>query len=185
MRWDDLFADLDHQFSQLADAAEDAERADGERVEVGRVGVIERLTGAVGGRLRLRLSGDKMVVGTLLQVGPDWLLLQESPGGELLVALAALGSVEGLSVRTGPALSGIGARLDLRKALRAVARDRSPVTISTTAGVELSGTIDRVGADFIEVASHAAWEARRASAVRGVILVPLKALVMVRAVSVG
>jgi hypothetical protein len=50
---------------------------------------------------------------------------------------------------------------------------------------EIIGTIDRVGADFIEVAVHAAWEPRRASAVRLVALVPLTAIVLVRALPLG
>jgi len=50
---------------------------------------------------------------------------------------------------------------------------------------EVIGTIDRVGADFIEVAVHAAWEPRRAAAVRSVALVPLDAIVLVRAMPLG
>jgi len=56
---------------------------------------------------------------------------------------------------------------------------------ASTGSAEVIGTIDRVGADFIEVAVHAAWEPRRAAAVRSVALVPLDAIVLVRAMPLG
>jgi hypothetical protein len=47
-------------------------------------------------------------------------------------------------------------------------------------GATVEATIDRVGADFVEGASHAPGEARRRQDVREVELVPLSALVAVR-----
>ena len=47
-------------------------------------------------------------------------------------------------------------------------------------GTTLDATIDRVGADFVEVAEHAAGEPRRRTEVRDVELVPLAAIVAVR-----
>jgi hypothetical protein len=44
----------------------------------------------------------------------------------------------------------------------------------------MGGTIDRVGADFIEVATHPAGEARRRADVRDVELVTLAAIAAVR-----
>ena len=52
-------------------------------------------------------------------------------------------------------------------------------------GTEITGTIDRVGADFAEIAVHAAWEPRRAATVRSVVLVPLAAISMIRALPLG
>ena len=185
MRWDALFDDLDRQFQQLNDATEDAEQADQIRVEIGAVAMVERLAGARGGQVRLRLAGGRLVSGRLDRLGPDWLLLIESVATDLLIPFAALATVEGVTASTGRALGTVDSRFDLRKALRGVGRDRAPVGVLTTFGAEVTGTIDRVGADFLELATHAAWEVRRTDAVRSVLLVPLSAIVMVRAVPIG
>jgi hypothetical protein len=185
MRWDDLFDDLDRQFEVLTDAAEDAQVAEEIRLEFGRVSLTERLTGALGTVVRLRLAGTSTVTGRLAKVGPDWLLIEESGTADVLVARSAVATVERASLRTGLPLDAVGSRFDLRKGLRAVARDRAAVTVHTGHSVEIAGTIDRVGHDFIEVAAHAPGEVRRAGAVRGVVLIPLATLVMVRSVPLG
>ncbi|HZE48427.1 MAG TPA: hypothetical protein VE074_02630, partial [Jatrophihabitantaceae bacterium] len=59
-------------------------------------------------------------------------------------------------------------------------RDRSAVRIGDRSGVTIDGTIDRLGADFIEVAEHAAGESRRPADVRDVLVIPLAALAVVR-----
>lgn len=198
MRWDRLFAELEGRFDELADEQAAAERADHERVAIGAVTAIQRLAGAHDQRVRIGLAGGAVVAGRLRAVGPDWLLVEEGQQRDCVLPWRSVALVQGLTVATGPALSGLDLRLDLRHALRGLARDRASVQVavagwtggggpSGTAGVsgELTGTIDRVGADFIEVALHAAWEPRRAGAVRGVALVPLASIVLVRATPVG
>ena len=193
MRWEQLFSDLDARFDELADAEMMAELADRERVATGAISTVERLGGAAGHRLRVRTTAGLAVTGILAKVGPDWLLIQEGAGREALLASSAVAIVEGLSAATGPAIKGVGLRLNLRYALRGVARDRSPVAVVVSGGVgepvslytEITGTIDRIGADFVEVALHAPWEARRAASVRSVVLVPLSAIVLVRALPLG
>lgn len=193
MRWEQLFGDLDARFEELADAEMSAELADRERVAAGAVSTVERLGGAVGRRLRVRTTAGVAVTGLLARVGPDWLLIQEGPGREALVAMRAISLVEGLAAATGPALKGVELRLNLRYALRGIARDRAPVAIMVSGGLgeptslytEITGTVDRIGADFVEVALHAPWEARRAVSVRSVALVPLSAVVLVRAIPLG
>ncbi|MET0965795.1 MAG: hypothetical protein ABWZ02_05330 [Nakamurella sp.] len=199
MRWDRLFDDLEARFDELADAEAAAELADRERVAVGAVLATQRLSGAIGTAVRVRLAGGPLISGILRGVGPDWLLLGEGQQRDCLVASSAVIAVEGLTASTGRELSGVAVRLDLRKALRGLTRDRSPVALalagwtggaaglaSGSAGPgELIGTIDRVGADFIEVALHAAWEPRRAGAVRSVALVPVSAIVLVRSLPLG
>lgn len=182
MRWDALFADLDAQ----AEALERAERAtevdERARIEVGGLGLLERLRPAVGADLRLRCAGALTLSGVLGRVGPDWLLLDEGAGREVLVALAAVQGVSGLSrLSVAPdSMPIVESRLGLRHVLRGVARDRSPVRICRVDGSVLDATIDRVGADFVEAAVHPAGEARRRSEVRDVVLIPYAALAAVR-----
>jgi hypothetical protein len=201
MRWDRLFADLEARFEEIEDAQAAAELADRERVAVGAVLMIARLAGSLDQSVRLRLAGSALVTGTLRSVGPDWLLVVDGQGRESVIALAGITAVEGLRSSTGPEPGGLALRLDLRRALRGLVRDRAPVAVglvgsggaATTdvgsfaaAGTsEIVGTIDRVGADFIEVAVHAAWEPRRAGAVRSVVLVPIAAILLVRALPLG
>jgi hypothetical protein len=49
-------------------------------------------------------------------------------------------------------------------------------------GSTLGGTLDRVGADFVELAQHGTGEARREAAVRGARLLPLEGLALLRRV---
>ncbi len=193
MRWEQLFRDLDARFEELADAEMWAELADRQRLAAGALQLSARLGGAVGRHLRIRTSAGPGLSGTLRSVGPDWLLVDEAPGRETVVARAAVTIVEGLTWSTAPELSGVALRLDLRYMLRGIARDRSPVAVVVSgssgdgagAGAEITGTLDRVGADFVELAVHAPWEPRRASDVRGVVAIPLSAVVLVRAMPLG
>lgn len=182
MRWDDLFADLDAQASALEVAERASEIGERTRIEVAAIGMLERLRAAIGTPMRVQVVGGLALGGTLLRAGPDWLLLDEGSGREAVVALAGVRSVHGLGRLS--AIPGSGgpvlAKLTLRTALRGIARDRSGVRIQLVDGEVLDATIDRVGADFVEIARHAAGEARRRADVRDVLLVPFSALAAVR-----
>ena len=186
MRWAGLFADLEAQADALEAAERAAEVESRARGEVGQLRVRDRLRAAVDTSLRLRLAGGLHIHGTLRRAGPDWLLLDEGGGREIVVPAAGVLSVRGLG-RTSAvpgSESAVESRLRLRVVLRGIARDRSTVRIFLTGGdaqfETVDATIDRVGADFIEVATHAAGAARRRAEVREIELVPLTALVAVR-----
>jgi hypothetical protein len=181
MRWQQLFADLTAQFDEAEAAAELAESASRTRSELGAVSLAGRFAGAVGAEVRLRCRGAGQLAGLLVDVGPDWLLLVDERGAESVVATAAVTSVTGLGRRTGLEEDGARPRVrfDLRLVLRATARDRSAVTVRTDDGVVLRGTVDRVGADFVELAEHPVGEPRRAAAVRAVHAIALPAVAVV------
>ena len=186
MRWEQLFDDLEAQFDALEEAELRAELADRERVASGAVTMASRLAGAVGGVVRVRTTGGAVDTGRVVRVGPDWLLLEPAAGAQLLVSAAAVTLVEGLDRHSGPPLAGVLRKLDLRHMIRGLVRDRAPVALRVIGtDTELTGTLDRVGADFLELAQHPAWEPRRAAAVRSVATIPLPAVAVVRSMPLG
>jgi len=182
MRWQQLFTDLQSQFEEQESAAERAEWASRSRAEVGAVALVDRLRGALGCPVSLHCRGAGQVGGRLEDVGVDWLLLEDDRARSTLVALAAVRAVGGLGRRTAAAeWSGhVRAQLDLRRALRALARDRAPVKVVLDDGMVLGGTVDRVGADYLDLAEHPGDVPRRAEAVRAVRAVVISAIALVR-----
>lgn len=187
MRWRQLFEDLAAQFHEAASEVERAEVASRARYEAGAVALADRLRGALGAGVAVRCRGAGRVGGVLADVGVDWMLLEDDRGTDVLISLPAVLAVGGLGRVTGAAEEAglVRGRLDLRRALRALARDRSAVQVVLLDGAVLTGTVDRVGADFLELATHPAEEWRRASAVRGVEAVALPAVAVVRTLVVG
>lgn len=182
VRWEALFADLEAQVEAAERADLDAEVRDRTRREAALVRAVDRLAPARGRRLGVVVLGGGALHGRLLDVGPDWLLLEESSGREALVPLVAVQGITGLGAHTAvPGSEGaVGRRLDLRWALRGLARSRAGVQVVLRDGTALAGTLDRVGSDHVELAEHGQGEARRGPAVRGVRLVPLTALALLR-----
>lgn len=180
MRWRELFDDLEGQLASAEAAELSAEVADRTRREAALVPLLDRLSASAGQELGLQVHGAGLLRGRLLETGPDWLLLDER-GGELLVPLAAVLGVTGAGAATSAPDSGaIASRLDLRWALRGLARSRTGVVLTLVDASLVTGTLDRVGADHVDLAEHGRGEARRAAAVRQVRLVPLRAVAVVR-----
>jgi hypothetical protein len=182
MRWQALFDDLEAQLSAAEAAELQAEVADRIRREAGLVRVVDRLTSATGQEVAVALGAAGVLRGRVLDAGVDWLLVEETGAREVLVPLVAVLGVTGLVAQTGvPGAEGeVGRRLDLRWALRALARSRAGVALVLRDGSVVSGTLDRVAADHLDLAEHAPGEPRRAGAVRQVRLVPLAAITLVR-----
>ncbi|WP_409332182.1 hypothetical protein [Trujillonella humicola] len=186
MRWQRLFADLEAEWEAGEAAAERAQDPSRIRLETGAVRLAERLGGAVGRAVALRCRGAGELRGVLTGVGEGWVLLSEPGERELLVAVAAVRTVAGLDRGTAAAEQGeVARRLDLRWAVRGLARDRSPVQVLLDDGGALTGTVDRVGADFLELAEHPADQPRRSAAVQGVRAIALDAVTAVRRLAPG
>lgn len=182
MRWDELFRDLEAQLEAAGAAELDAEVADRTRREGARLSLVDRARGAAGHRVSVRVLGAGALEGVLREVGSQWLLLAEDGGRDAVVPLAAVASLTGLARWTGVPGSGgrVFARLGLASALRGIARDRAPVSLWLVDGSLLTGTLDRVGADFVELSAHGAGEPRRRQEVAEVRTVPFGALALVR-----
>jgi hypothetical protein len=185
MRWDDLFRDLEAQLAAAAGAEMAAEVADRSRREAAHLAVLDRARAATGRPVLLRVAGAGAVEGRLVGVGSEWLLLTDGAAGserECLVPLPAVLSISGLAAWTAtPDAAGqVGARLGLGVVLRGIARDRSGLAVTLVDGSTFTGTLDRVGADFVEVSEHGPGEPRRPGAVTGVRTVPFPALALLR-----
>jgi hypothetical protein len=182
VRWDNLFDDLEAQLERLEDAELAGEVAERSRIEVSKFGLVDRLRPAIGQPVSVTVPGAPALVGTVSAVGAGWLLLAEARGPEVLVPVAAIRTVAGLgAVSAVPGSAGrVAARLTLGHVLRGIARDRSGVAVGLLDGGGLTGTIDRVGSDFFEIAEHAVDEARRPGNVAGVRTVAMTAIALIR-----
>ena len=182
MRWDELFADLEAQASALERIERGGEVDERTRGEVGGLSLVDRVRAAMGAPVTVQVIGGLVVTGSVARVGPDWLLVDEQAGRETVVVLAAVLRLRGL-LRYSAVPHSMGvveSRLGLRHVLRGIARDRSAVRLHLVDGSVVDATVDRVGADFVEVATHGAGEARRRAEVRDIEAVPLAVLTAVR-----
>jgi hypothetical protein len=182
MRWHGLFADLEGQMSEVETAQRAAEIEDRARAEIGRIRLVDRLRPAIGHSVRVRCRGDLALAGIVTRVGSEWLLIDEGGSREALVVTATLITVSGLGRLSAvpDSESLVESRLGLRHALRGIVRDRSAASVHLVDATTADGTIDRVGAEFIELARHAPAEPRRRNEVRDVVVVPLTAVAAVR-----
>jgi hypothetical protein len=189
-RWERLFADLDAVLAEEERAELAAEVADRTRAEFGRIRLVDRFRGAVGAHVGLRLAAGAQADGIVREVGADWLLLAGGPPfgaaeaarADVLVPLHAVRAVAGLGRWSAePGSEGrVAARLDLPYVLRRLTRDRAAVSVTLTSGDVLTGTCDRVGADFVELAEHSPGDVRRPVSVRGCRVIPIPALALLR-----
>ena len=179
MRWDRLFDDLEAQFGAEERRERDSEVADRTRRERAGVELGARFAAAVGASLRLHVATGEHVTGELVDVGEDWLLVRLDNGRDAVVPVAAVTSVVGLPPKASAERT--ARRFALGYALRGLARDRASVAITDTSGQVVTGTIDVVGADFLDLAEHVLGESRRPENVRGRRTMPFRAVVLVEA----
>lgn len=183
VRWAELFRDLEGQADALASAELAGEVAERTRLELARIRLVDRLRAGEGRELGLTVLGAGALRGTVLDCGPDWLLVAEDGGREALVPLAAVLGVVGLDPRVAaePGSEGaVSARCGLGVALRALARDRAAVGCTVLDGSTVGGTVERVGADHLELAVHPPGERRTRGAAQVLRLIPFGALSVVR-----
>lgn len=178
VRWERLFADLAAQFDAAEEAEFAGEVAERSRRELALVKLVDRLRSA-SEEVHLGLPAGETVRGRVVGCGPDWLLLADD-ATETLVVLSAVAWVRGLSGAADPTPSVVTARLGLGHALRGIARDRAETTVLLTTGARLTGTIDRVGADFVDLAEHPVGEPRRAAAVQSLRTLPFASMASLR-----
>lgn len=188
MRWEALFADLEAQLAagEVADVGSAA--AAMTRAEFARTALPDRLRAQGDVPVSLGLRDGRWVEGQVVDVARRWVLLAAPaawpedgggpPPGRLLVVLTAVERLRDLTARSVPG-EGVVVSLGVGSVLRALARDRAAVTVLLASG-DLTGTIDRVGEDHLDVAVHPADAPRRPSSVTETATVALEALLGVR-----
>lgn len=163
--------------SGVAEAeSEISERA---RMELGAVGLQDRLRSQHGKHLIFDLGAAGTVEGVLQQSGKGWAAL-EHQRGQVLAVLQHVASIRGMDRYASPHAGSV--RLGLASALRSIARDRSTVTVrfgGAAAGNAVDGIIDRVGSDFLELAAVPDGLARRNGNVTGVYVLPMESVAAV------
>lgn len=178
-RWAALFADLEGELAAAEAAELDAEVRDRARREVARLHLADRLGPALGHQVTVTAHGAGRLTGTVQDAAPEWLLLNEAPARDVLVPLRNVLAIDGLGALSEEPTA-TQRRLTLSYALRALARRRSAVTVTFTDGSTASGTFDRVGGDFAELAEHPPGEPRRPGNVRRTRTIPTTAIAAVR-----
>ena len=182
MRWDELFADLEGQLEAAEGAELAAEVADRTRHEAAQLWLVDRA------RARRRARRSRCTC-----AGPDRSAGAWPRRGGVAARLGG-GRPPGPGAGRGRAVRGRAGRLHGRRVRRAGCSPasgwvrrcaRSPATgcrssVGLVDGGAVTGTVDRVGADFVEVAEHGAGEPRRQREVSGMRTVPFAAIAIVR-----
>ena len=199
MRWDNLFTELETQWDAEYSAAERDRTRDLARQAVAETTLAQRVFAAWPGKGAIRVHCGGIGIDFRADSrGKDWLSgTVQSPtmlAGYVLVQLACVsefevtstgvheaagclaGSCDQSSVENRPSLR---ERIPFRIVVRDLCRRRKRVTVLHS-GVLHTGTIDRVGADYLELACHDIREARRHVAVTSVRLLSLDQVALVR-----
>lgn len=193
MRWDRFFDDLEDQLASEWEAERAALDTEAERLRLSRVTLRERFTVVASADaavvpVSIELADRSVLRCRVTGVGADWVALQADEGGRdaVLVPFASILSV-GMphveilrSARPAPRSTTLSDRMTFGFMLRDLVRRRVGVVVGLVHGRALTGTIDRAGADHLDIALHDRGTPRRNDAVTGHRLVPLAAVACVR-----
>ncbi|WP_460799666.1 hypothetical protein [Microbacterium sp. GXF0217] len=188
MQWDGLFEDLEGQLASEWEAERAALDAESERLRISRIELRARLRAlaVASAEVTLELPGGRMLAGGIVELGADWLAVRTGQHPrESLVPLAAVRSIRMdhgmLLASLDPTLpsSELRERMTLGFVLRDLARRRVPVTIEDLDASRRHGTIDRAGADHLDLAVHDAGTPRRAQDVRAYVMIAFSAIARV------
>ena len=193
VRWDRFFDDLEDQLASEWEAERAALDTEAERLRLSRVTIRDRFGALIDRERSTPAPSFEFADGTVIPaevtgVGADWIALEpaESRGGAVLAPLSAVACV-GMphpdllrSARPAPARSVMADRMTLGFVLRDLVRRRVGVALHLRSGRSLTGTIDRAGADHLDLALHDPGAPRRAGEVTGHRLVSFDALAWIR-----
>lgn len=196
MGWDELFDDLSAQLERGLEEEAELQRIEEERLRLSRLTLKDRiraLSSDAGSDVGfvLELEGEHPQTIRPNAFGRDWIageLVSESGRvSEVILPLAGISALTltrtqvRASLET-PELGRAGElaeRLGLAFILRDLARKRRTVHLWTALG-SVTGTIDRVGKDHLDLAIHLASSPRREPSVHGYRIIPFEQLRLIR-----
>jgi hypothetical protein len=162
-----VFEELEAEFEAGLRREADQEAVAALRAGIGETVLWEQLARRAGTWAVVR-AGDRRFGGVVQASYPEFLVLQDGDGTEHLVRYGPATTValppEPVALQPAPAPA--VRRHQLSLALRELARRREPVRVELVDGGRVDGTIEAVGADYLEVAEHDRGEARRRAAVK-------------------
>ena len=191
MRWDRFFDDLESQLASEWEAERAALDTEAERLRLSRIALRERLSVLVERESDSAPPSFEVADGTVLVadvsgVGADWVALEDARSGALVVPIASIAAI-GMphadilrSARPAARRSVLADRMTFGFVIRDLVRRRVSVSVHLTQGRRLAGTIDRAGADHLDIALHEPGTPRRASEVSGHRVVPFGAVAWIR-----
>lgn len=198
VHWDRLFEDLESQLASEWESERAALDAESERLRVSRLELRSRLRVlcASSAAATVDLPGGLRIRARLHSLGSDWvaatMVETEDASARRSTRILPLHAVRGLSVDHGLLLASLEdsetsapvlrERMSLGFVLRDLGRRRVPVRIVNIEGSHFHGTVDRAGADHLDLALHDPGDARTASAVRGFRIIPFTAVTSVQTV---
>lgn len=196
MRWNLFFEDLEDQLASEWEAERAALDTEAERLRLSRMELRSRLAALVGARsaedaapLSLELADGTTLSARIQALGADWLAAVPADGGRWGITIVPLAGIRCIGLAYGELLhtarpldarAGLSERMTFGFVMRDVARRRAPVSLGLLSGRVLTGTIDRAGADHLDVALHEPGAPRRAGDVLGFRLVPFSAIAWAR-----
>lgn len=188
MRWDRFFEDLEDQLDSEWEAERAALETESARLRVARRALRDRLAALAAAQCAVTVDvpGTRLV-GALTAIGADWIGVQRESGlaaGAIvpLEALCGVALAHGdllASARSDAVLGRMAARMSFGFVLRELVRRRTTVTVHDRAGIARAGTIDRAGADHLDLAEHEAGAPRRAGAVTAFRIIPFASVAWV------
>lgn len=183
MTWEALFEDLTSGLESEWEYERAAREAERQRLRIAQLTCHERFTAlsTTGSAVAAYLRDGRVLTGEIVGAGADWLAVRQATPAVLdLVPEHAIVSVSSnaQALRTtipqgevATDAAGLLARLTFGYIARDLARRRVPVRVHAQAGWQHAGTIDRAGADHLDLAIHDLDVPRRSGNIRAVHLV--------------
>ncbi|MBM3689498.1 MAG: hypothetical protein FJW80_07575 [Actinobacteria bacterium] len=171
-----LLSGLQDQADAMDAVYDDSAAEDLARAERAEVPLLDRLRAA--NAVVIEVAGHGPIEGVVAEVGRDVVVIDASDGTWAIV-LGGISAVTGLA-EVAERATAVSGRLGLACVARSWSRERAVVRIHRWASAPLDGTIDRVGADHVDLAEHDPGVPRRGEQVRRSVVVPLAAISALR-----